>query len=134
MLDDGTAGLFYVRRHGGITIVQDPEDAEFPSMPANALAHVKIDYKISLKDIAQTINRLVKVEWSGIDVMKQSDEPSGMDAIIAQDRQRSVPTNYTCPDCHGPLSKIQDGSPTIPLSGWTCLWFEFTSRGARQLR
>ncbi len=112
MLDDGTAGLFYVKRYGGVTIVQDPEDAEFSDMPANALAHLKIDHKLPLKEIAHTINRLGTGGWSGIDLMRQFDEPNGIDTMIEQDRQRSVLTSYTCPDCHGPLSRIEDGSPT----------------------
>ncbi len=58
MLDDGTAGLFYVKRHGGIAIVQDPQDAEFASMPANALAHVNVDYSLPLDEIGPMLNQL----------------------------------------------------------------------------
>src|SRR5436309_12607611 len=39
-LDDGAAGLWEIKRRGGMAIVQDPEEAEFPSMPRNALAAV----------------------------------------------------------------------------------------------
>lgn len=38
MLDDGTAGLAAIQRCGGIAVVQDPDDAEYPDMPANAAA------------------------------------------------------------------------------------------------
>jgi two-component system, chemotaxis family, protein-glutamate methylesterase/glutaminase len=36
---DGTAGLAAIRARGGTTIVQDPADAAFASMPAAAVAH-----------------------------------------------------------------------------------------------
>ena len=101
-----------MKRHGGVPIVQDPDDAEFPSMPANAVAHVKIDHTISVKEMAQTINRVATLGGWETDLMIQSDLQNGMEAIIDQDRQRSVASSYTCPDCNGPLAKIEDGSPT----------------------
>ena len=39
-LDDGTAGLWTIKRRGGVAVVQDPFDAEVPSMPDNALREV----------------------------------------------------------------------------------------------
>src|SRR5262249_27857623 len=43
-LDDGTAGLWTIKRLGGITVVQ--ADAEFPSMPRHALEYVDVDFSI----------------------------------------------------------------------------------------
>ena len=43
-LDDGATGLWWVKRHGGCTIVQDPSEAEFPHMPRHALQYVQVDY------------------------------------------------------------------------------------------
>ncbi len=34
MLQDGTAGMEAIKRCGGLCMVQQPEDAQFPSMPA----------------------------------------------------------------------------------------------------
>lgn len=31
---------------------------------------------------------------------------------IEQDKEVYSPTDYTCPECHGPISRIDDGSPT----------------------
>ena len=51
-LDDGTAGLWAIKRLGGIAIVQDPGDALFPSMPLSALRHVDVEYTLPVADIA----------------------------------------------------------------------------------
>lgn len=43
-LDDGTAGLYAIKRRGGAALVQDPEDALFDGMPASAIEHVPVDF------------------------------------------------------------------------------------------
>jgi two-component system chemotaxis response regulator CheB len=35
--NDGAAGLVAIKRSGGLTIVQDPADAQYPYMPASAI-------------------------------------------------------------------------------------------------
>lgn len=112
MLDDGTAGLFYVKRHGGIAIVQDPQDAEFPSMPANALEHVRVDYALPLDQVGPLLNRLSRQELAANEVANFPRATNGAEALmIEQDKESSNLTGYTCPECHGPISRIEDGSP-----------------------
>jgi two-component system, chemotaxis family, CheB/CheR fusion protein len=41
---DGANGLKRVKELGGVTIVQDPQDAEYDSMPRNAIATGLVDY------------------------------------------------------------------------------------------
>ena len=59
-LDDGTAGLAAVKKRGGIAVVQDPDDAEAPNMPRNALAGVDVDYCLPAAEIAALLVGLVK--------------------------------------------------------------------------
>jgi len=54
-LTDGTAGLWQIKRRGGIAIVQDPAEAEFPNMPRNALENVTVDYVLPAKQIGETL-------------------------------------------------------------------------------
>lgn len=58
-LNDGTAGLYEIGRHGGTTIVQDPADAVNPSMPRSALKHVAVDYCLPLAEISTRLASLV---------------------------------------------------------------------------
>jgi len=111
LLDDGTAGLFYVKRHGGTTIVQDPKDAEFSSMPENALAHVSIDYTVPLDKMGSLLNRLAS-EPRRIRAREFSFLPRNTyNTIREEDETSATPSAYTCPDRDGPLLRIQDGSP-----------------------
>lgn len=55
---DGTAGLLDVKRHGGITAVQDPADARVPLMPETAINAMKVDYILKNMEIAAFINQL----------------------------------------------------------------------------
>ena len=59
-LNDGTAGLYEVKRHGGITIVQDPSDAMCPSMPASALKHVAVDHCVSIAAMPRILFQVCK--------------------------------------------------------------------------
>jgi two-component system, chemotaxis family, protein-glutamate methylesterase/glutaminase len=59
-LDDGTDGLWFIKKRGGIAIVQ--RDALHPSMVENAIKHVKVDYNIPLQDIPGVLARLLTRE------------------------------------------------------------------------
>lgn len=56
--NDGTSGLWAIKECGGMTIVQDPEDAYFPNMPQSALDKVKVDYCLPVTEIAPVLVRL----------------------------------------------------------------------------
>lgn len=44
LLKDGTEGLRAVHEAGGLTIVQDPREAEFPDMPASAMEGLPVTF------------------------------------------------------------------------------------------
>src|SRR3982750_3657394 len=57
-LDDGTAGLAAVKMRGGLSIVQDPDDALYTGMPRSAIEHVAVDHVVPLSQIAPILTRL----------------------------------------------------------------------------
>jgi two-component system chemotaxis response regulator CheB len=59
---DGTRGLAQIKAMGGFTIVQDPNTAEAPLMPASAIRQVRVDKVLPLSDIAPYIEYLCRSE------------------------------------------------------------------------
>jgi two-component system chemotaxis response regulator CheB len=57
--DDGAHGLAEVRRRGGLAVVQDPETAERPTMPAAARAAARPQVVVALEEIAPLLVRVV---------------------------------------------------------------------------
>jgi two-component system, chemotaxis family, protein-glutamate methylesterase/glutaminase len=64
-LDDGSAGLWWIKQRGGTAVVQDPRDAEFSAMPDNAIAQVNTDHIVPVREMPQLLVRLVK-EGGGV--------------------------------------------------------------------
>jgi two-component system chemotaxis response regulator CheB len=62
IVDDGSAGLWWIKRYGGVTIVQDPETAQHSDMPRNALEYVDVDFVITLEELPDLLVRLTSGE------------------------------------------------------------------------
>ena len=56
---DGSHGLMTIKQRGGIAIVQDPEDAEVPTMPLTAMRQVKVDYVLPTREIGRVMTGLL---------------------------------------------------------------------------
>jgi two-component system chemotaxis response regulator CheB len=116
-LDDGTAGLWTVKHYGGVAIVQDPLDAEVSSMPESAMRKVPIDHSVALSKIAQLLLHISKQPLpEKTDVMKDEQTKKEIEvAAGASPLEKDVfnfgeLTPFTCPECHGVLSRLQNDS------------------------
>ncbi|HKH73108.1 MAG TPA: chemotaxis protein CheB [Vicinamibacterales bacterium] len=114
-LDDGTAGLWTIKKLGGIGIVQDPSDAQFSSMPLHALNNVDVDHVVPLSGIAALLVALtadVREERERVAVSRQIDVEvaiaKGESPRAAGLEQLGTPSAYSCPDCHGVLLELED--------------------------
>lgn len=59
---DGTVGIKAIKEHGGIILVQDPEEALYASMPRSAIASGIADFVLPVREIALRIADLVQVK------------------------------------------------------------------------
>jgi two-component system, chemotaxis family, protein-glutamate methylesterase/glutaminase len=70
LLDDGTAGLWQIKRNGGVAIVQDPATARFPDMIESALEYVSVDHIASLSEMGALLVSLATGEEEPMGVSK----------------------------------------------------------------
>ena len=117
-LDDGTNGLWTVKRLGGTAVVQDPAEALAPSMPLSALRHVNVDYTVKARDLAALLIQLTAAEVEAETPIAVPNEV-GIEVSIASEtnaKEAGVftlgePSNYACPECHGVLLQMKEGNP-----------------------
>jgi two-component system, chemotaxis family, protein-glutamate methylesterase/glutaminase len=112
-LDDGVAGLAAIRRLGGVVVAQDPEDALYPAMPRGAVEAGIADHVTAVAQIPKLLVDLA-VTGAGAESARfkaVEDDPSQRDpeTITAQNRASGALTDFTCPECKGPLWELRDG-------------------------
>jgi two-component system, chemotaxis family, protein-glutamate methylesterase/glutaminase len=117
-LDDGTAGLLAVKSRGGLAVVQDPQEALYPSMPRSALKHVAVDHVVSAKELGTLLNRLVLEPLEHVhDAGAGTPEGAGLEVRVAAHDlhaasdlvERTAPSVFACPDCRGVLWEMREG-------------------------
>jgi two-component system, chemotaxis family, protein-glutamate methylesterase/glutaminase len=128
-LDDGSYGLKVLKDSGGVAVVQDPDEAPFPSMPANAIRVVDVDHVMPAAQIPAVITKLSELSPKKESSMARKIQPTTdgprrggtgrepepqnvADETEVQDMQETFgpPSGLTCPDCGGALWEIHDGA------------------------
>jgi two-component system, chemotaxis family, protein-glutamate methylesterase/glutaminase len=103
VLDDGSAGLRSVRSHGGVAMVQDPDDAFHGGMPQRAIEYAHPDYVLPIDEIASLLPGLVRTE--------KPARAAHLQPIPAVSTPRGNPhgaSGLTCPECNGALWEVSD--------------------------
>jgi two-component system, chemotaxis family, protein-glutamate methylesterase/glutaminase len=120
-LDDGTVGLQAIKKRGGVAIVQDPGEAEYPAMPRSALRHVEVDYCPTLSEIPALLFRLSN-EPANEEQAYPVPKPMEFESDIAEQQMNTKEflenveeigsrTTYTCPQCAGSIWQIGQEEP-----------------------
>jgi two-component system, chemotaxis family, protein-glutamate methylesterase/glutaminase len=89
------------QKAGGVTVVQDPSEALYPSMPLNALNNVEVDHTTAIRDMPALLSRLVL-----------EDGEMQLDSSQMKKEQEPRWVGITCPDCRGSLKQYCFGSIT----------------------
>jgi two-component system chemotaxis response regulator CheB len=114
LLDDGTVGLREIKRAGGIAIVQDPRDTEWPSMPQSALTHVDVDYSVPATQIGSLLQQIVMPQRRVAMMPQHNDSANVKEEVVDLTMHRDErdhpgePSPYSCPDCGGVLWELSD--------------------------
>ena len=117
-LDDGTLGLDAIRMRGGITVVQDPEEARFSGMPRSAIERVDPDYVLPVTEIPRLLQKLTAGATQGVPAAEGSDavehEVSSEFRVDdaappPQEKRGNAASGFTCPNCHGSVWELEDG-------------------------
>jgi two-component system chemotaxis response regulator CheB len=116
-LDGGTAGLWAVKDRGGLSYAQDPSEAMLSSMPESVIEHVEIDFVGSTVLLAQQLskaigNRIDDQSWHEVKARHVIEnvislKGNGLEAGVMGLGKVS---QFTCPNCHGVLVPIEEGS------------------------
>jgi two-component system chemotaxis response regulator CheB len=120
-LDDGTVGLQAIKKRGGTTVVQDPAEAEHPSMPRSALRYVKVDHIVPIAEAGALLIRLVASKPASqkahpttpeIEIeSKIAEQLMNTKEFLENVQEIGTLTPYTCPDCHGAIWQLGEEEP-----------------------
>ena len=108
MLDDGTSGMWAIKRSGGTCIVQDPNQAEYPDMPLSVINNMEADHVVTLEEIGPLIGEIVKRKKGRKkpvpkDVVLESKIAETSAVSIADVEKLADTSVFACPDCGGNL-------------------------------
>jgi two-component system chemotaxis response regulator CheB len=104
MRDDGTVGLARIKQCGGTAVVQDPEDAQYDSMPRSAIENVAVDAIIPAHEIGPALAQLL----AGDGLPGNGNGGRG-----AGGGHPERPLMTVCPDCGGVLTERHEHGVTV---------------------
>lgn len=117
-LDDGTSGLEIVKANGGMSLVQNPDDALYSGMIKSAIESGCVDEVVPLVRIAARLaelaNEAAEAEEAPMAEDEDKIEVAAKEAAIDEldfaqlhsDEQPGVVSAFVCPECSGTLWEI----------------------------
>ncbi len=86
---DGSLGIKAVKEAGGIILVQDPDEAEYSSMPQNAVATGLADFVLPVREIAHSLPELIHNRGAVSREFLNESDSEAMQKILSHLRVRT---------------------------------------------
>ena len=86
---DGAVGVRALKESGGIILVQDPNEAEYPSMPRSAIATGIADFVLPIRELAQRLAELVREKNNATNLEIRNFNEEVLRRILAHVRVRT---------------------------------------------
>ncbi|MFO0575459.1 MAG: chemotaxis protein CheB [Polyangia bacterium] len=118
-LDDGTTGLLAIKARGGVALVQDPDEAQFPSMVQSAVDHVRVDGVLGVNALASRIVALATAPRDpepptatlADDLLADRELASTLltpSTLVEPRDHPGTPSGFGCPECGGALWELTE--------------------------
>jgi two-component system, chemotaxis family, CheB/CheR fusion protein len=86
---DGSVGITAIKEAGGIILVQDPEEAEYGSMPRSAIATGLADFVLPLRELAARLPELIRDRQNRPPDTRPDGDGEVMQRVLSHLRVRS---------------------------------------------
>lgn len=117
-LDDGTTGLLAIKARGGVALVQDPDEAPFPSMVQSAIDHVRLDSVLGVNALASRLVALATAPPApelptatpaDDSLVDRELESTRLEPVTLERKEHpGTPSGFGCPECGGALWEITE--------------------------
>ncbi|MCX6212904.1 chemotaxis protein CheB [Spirosoma sp.] len=119
LLNDGTSGMWTVKRLGGVSVIQEPEEALYPSMPESVRENVVVDHSVPISEMAALLTKLTQETVNERPILAQKDQLRLEKEVKIAEEENTFNMSIleegdlsplACPECHGVMTSIQEGT------------------------
>ena len=82
---DGTRGIRKLKEHDGLILVQEPKNAQYDGMPANAVKTGVVDVVLPVADMPEVITHYIENDFMLRKKFKDKDKPESSDLKVVFD-------------------------------------------------
>ena len=113
LLDDGTSGMWAMKRSGGTCVVQDHNENEYPDTPLSVISNFEVEYVASLSEMGGLIAKIIKGKKGRKkavpkEVIAESKIAETSAVGIGDIEKIADLSAFPCPDCGGNLWAVKD--------------------------